>query len=663
MTSFIIGFVFPLGSELYRSRSRDAARGVGWLYVCESLGFMIGGLIFTFVYAGRFNSFFIVYVSCILLLAAFLALVVRSKMGAVAGAAALIAFAAGSYSVLDESNEKSVAARWKSISPATRLVETVDTKYENVSVSVYEGQYSVFGNGGYLFSFPDRYYYAAKAHFLLAEHPAPGRVLVLGEGAMELACEMLLEPVDALDYVALDRELMDAVLPYMDEATRKCLDDPRLRVVHTDGRFFVRSANRKYDFIFVESGGPSTAARNRYFTLEFLREARAALREGGAFAISMEASENLLFGVAGMQSASLYRTIGEVFAHVVVIPGETHYFFASAAPGVVTARVAELSRRYTRRDVRTEYFHPAMFETLVQPRRLREVEETLKKKEGVRTNTDGNPAAYFYNLVLWLSTLEAGGKEAPGGAAFLKAAERYGMKVILAVMIVFFAAAAFRLTSRRYSPRHRLAGGTAGGTAGGALLSVFLCGGAAMSFEMLLIFGYQNLFGVLFERIALVTGIFMFGIACGAALANALLRGGRSPVAQVKIIHALFALFGLFALFMMEQLRAGYLAGGPHSGGPVLSQFAFSAVVFLCGLLTGWIFPVACSLHLEGGGEVGRTAGRVDSLDHLGAAGGAFLAGAFIIPVFGVHILGGLLIAVNVAALGLWFILAKGHPG
>lgn len=656
LPSFIIGFVFPLGSGWYLRGERrlrgggDVARGVGWLYVCESLGFLVGGVAFTFVFAGRFGSFEVLGVSFVVLAFAFLLLAARSTVDGLVGSAVVVVIVAALFSVIDDLDERTVAARWKSISPATRLIGTVDSKYENISLSEEAGQYSVYGNGRYRFSFPDPYHYKKLAHFALAQHPLPDRVLVLGGGAVELACEMLVQPIESLDYVALDEKLLAAVLPYLDDTTRKCLDDPRLQMKFTDGRFFVRSAEEKYDLIFVDSSNPSTAAQNRYFTLEFFREAKAALREGGVVASNIVASENLLPGVAGAQTASLYKTIGRVFEHVAVIPGETHYYFASDAPGVVTTEVAELERRHARRNVPSEHFHPAMFATLVQPHRLAEVKESLEGKKFIRTNSDTNPSAYYYNLILWLSTLEAGGREGEGTAGFMMVVERRGFVTVLIIMVVFLGAGASGLVLSRKSSRQK--------RAGGALLSVFLCGFTAMSFEMLLIYYYQNLFGVLFERIALITGVFMVGIAGGGMFANALLKNGFSPVRQVKVIHALFAQFAFIVLFVIVRTTEGALAVEP-----IFSQLVFISLVFVCGLLTGWVFPVACALHLEGEGKVGRTAGRVDSFDHLGAACGAFLAGAFLIPVFGIHSLGALLISVNLGAFALWLILAQEYPG
>ena len=46
-----------------------------------------------------------------------------------------------------------------------------------------------------------------------------------------------------------------------------------------------------------------------------------------------------------------------------------------------------------------------------------------------------------------------------------------------------------------------------------SLLSVAVSGFTAMGLEIILLYGFQNLFGSLYQNIALVTSIFMFGFA------------------------------------------------------------------------------------------------------------------------------------------------------
>jgi hypothetical protein len=76
----------------------------------------------------------------------------------------------------------------------------------------------------------------------------------------------------------------------------------------------------------------------------------------------------------------------------------------------------------------------------------------------------------------------------------------------------------------------------------------------------------------------------------------------------------------------------------------------------LAGLGTGLTFALVCRIQWVGGASVGGIAGRVNALDHLGAALGAVLMGTFLMPVFGVTQAGTLLAVLqggSVVILGL----------
>ena len=59
-------------------------------------------------------------------------------------------------------------------------------------------------------------------------------------------------------------------------------DPPHVARVAADGRAFVkRAAPGAYDLILISMGEPDTATVNRYYTLEFFRECRRAMADGG----------------------------------------------------------------------------------------------------------------------------------------------------------------------------------------------------------------------------------------------------------------------------------------------------------------------------------------------------------------------------------------------
>ena len=61
-------------------------------------------------------------------------------------------------------------------------------------------------------------------------------------------------------------------------------------------------------------------------------------------------------------------------------------------------------------------------------------------------------------------------------------------------------------------------------------------------------------------------------------------------------------------------------------------------LVGITGLLTGIEFPVASALYIHHGARIGKTAGMLDSADHIGACFGALVVGIIFIPLLGITV-------------------------
>ncbi|MEW5945617.1 MAG: fused MFS/spermidine synthase [bacterium] len=642
--SFLIGFTFPLANALFKNRGHADARDIGRLYIVESAGFLLGGLVFTFIIVTRLDSFSALMVSVSFLMVSIFvprALISGRPYMTLIPLLLIASFFFLTNPFLKKLDRKTEIARWKSINPGILFLNSVNSEYKNLVLASLAGEYILYGNGQYLFSFPDPFTYSKNANFILSEHTDPESALILGDGAFDLPCEMLRYPVKRVDYVLLDKKLLALLKPHLPAETIDCISDRRMKIHFSDGRLFVNTTDKKYDVVHVDAKNPTTAATNRYFTTGFFRETSRVLTPDGVFSVGITASENLLFSEAGDQTSSLYRSLKQIFPHVVAIPGETNQYFSSLSPGVVTDDVATLTARRLAGNPDTRTFHPSLFESLVQPYRIPHLMESLRKKENVRINTDTNPVVYFYNLLFWLAGIESWTHARIRIVPALKWINLHGGAA-------FLSALAFLLIScLLWSVRHGT--DSRGRRRFNALVSIFICGASAMSLELVVLFGYQNLLGVLYQKIALITGVFMMGISSGGAAANVVLKK-RSATPYLGIAaHAAFAAAALAAAPVFSLTSSGWLAEKLWA-----SQSVFYCYVLFCGALTGWLFPVACSLHLTPGGKPAATAGLVDSLDHVGASLGAFISGAILIPVLGVSATGGLIAVTNSAAAVLW---------
>ena len=107
------------------------------------------------------------------------------------------------------------------------------------------------------------------------------------------------------------------------------LADPRIHVINSDGRLFVRQTPRQYDVVIADVPDPSTSQLNRFYTREFFAEVRRILLPGGVLSFSLGTYENYLSPELARLIGVAERTLREVFANVLILPGGRVFFLAS----------------------------------------------------------------------------------------------------------------------------------------------------------------------------------------------------------------------------------------------------------------------------------------------------------------------------------------------
>ncbi len=631
--SALVGLVFPFAFQLFERWKADPPAAIGRLYIIEANGSVLGGVLFTFYIAGRIDAFTSLTLTglglCILVL-------VRAgqKGDEPAGekllvASAYLAFLLGALLVsrtMAQKHYQSLMARWQSFNAGLDYVSSVDSRYQNLVLARKAKQLSLYGNGQYLFSFPDEPTYAEEAGRVLIEHPNPKNVLLIGGGAGGLLRQMLLYPVAHIDYVELDPAVIVLVRNYLPPDEREALFDPRVGVHFEDGRHFVKHARQKYDIIFVNLSDPSTAMTNRFYTREFYLEAKAIMNPGGVLATRLSSAVGYLGEEVRLYAASLDRTLRTVFAHVAASPGDTNYFFACDTPDVITLDPLTLMDRFKARRVRPKYFNEYMFPTLLQPELVANLAKQLQAARDIPLNTDFRPITYFYNLMLWDQFT---GRQL---STFYRRARSVHLSWVVVLVGALFALrlAYVRLTPHRFAPHQRF----------NALLVILCAGLAGLSWELILLFAFQNMYGYVYERIGLIIAAFMIGLVIGAGWMNfTLARNSRTEDAQRSILAKLVMAIVVFSLLLPALL---WLLSHAGSSARVelrwleASAIAIMSLTTIAGFLTGAPFPLASRIHSTVSGKPGRAAGLVDSMDHLGACFGALFTGVLLIPLLGI---------------------------
>jgi len=615
--SLLVGLSFPLACRL--SSGDDDPLVIGRTYVFESAGAVVGGLAVGMVLAGTITTLEALLIAALPLLGGLSWLGLNRQprapfLGAGTiglSALVLICLALGVARDLDQESTK---ARFDSLQTGTQRVGWAETPYQHVDLGRAGKQFTLFADGKVAATFPDSFESRPRAHLVLTQHPRPRSVLLLGCASFEFLPIALLHDIERLDVVEVDRYMVDLIRPRLPADVRDALKDRRVQLHLTDGRRFLREAKWKWDVIFSDAPDPTTAALNRFYTREFFELARSRLEPDGLFATRLSSSVNYIGPQTASLIATLRRTLQEVFTNVEVLPGAETFFFASDNDDILLGDPAALGDRYQQRNPGDPRFSRHHFRVLFQAGHVDDLQEQIAARGQADLNTDARPVTYLQNILRWSHMT---GEKVGGPLAWLATLPIWVWFLLLPGALVL-SMALMSLGNR--NPSHLQNRG-----AGFALLVV---GAEGLALEIVLTFAYQSLFGNLYREMGLIVAAFMSGLVIGGMLINVHLK--RRPCSPAWLSISLF-LLALFSALLPLLLSSPIVGSLPFW----LEKALLLTLVLAAGLGTGVVFPLASSIVVRAGRPVGRTAGVLDALDHLGAVLGALLAGLILVPVLG----------------------------
>jgi spermidine synthase len=621
--AFPHGGLFAVSCRILCGRSgepAEAGRSLGSAYVLETLGTMVAGALLTFLLIPHLDPVRIsMWMALLSVLPCLLMLLplrrgLRSRPAASAAtglllAASALALAAGLAGGL---HRYSLQLRWE----GGEVVDHRSTVHGSITVTSSGGQRTLHYDGVPTVSTPspDVVRPEEMVHIPMLFHPRPEEVLLVGGGVEGLAAELLRHPVDRADWVELDDRLVEVARRFL-PGTAAAMEDPRVRFIPDDGRHYLAGTDSRYDVILLGISDPQSIQPNRLFTREFLQTASERLAPGGLLGLSASSYQPYMGEGLGRRNASILMTLGEVFEHVRVVPGENMaVYVASDDPAVSLQTADSLAARHSAREPGTLVVTPGYLRYLMSRRRTARF---LGSVEGIRAqvNTDRRPVLVFYALSHWTSLFSPALHD---GLEWLAGARPRHAAVLAGLIAAVFLAA--RLARR---PAWRAA----------LPLAIGTTGFSAMVFDLAVMLGFQTLYGYLYRDVGLLVSAFMFGSALGGLLMVRLLRrgaGGRWLFAGTELSVAGFAL--------LLPPVIGALGGGAGTGpGGGWLRAVFVALSLAGGSLVGVQFPLASRLHLGGGSAPGATAGTLNAADLIGGWCGGMLGGVVLLPVVGLR--------------------------
>lgn len=611
----VSGWLFAAGSRLYaEENARSTAQATSSAYLLEAVGSAAGGLLAGVILIRYLSAFDMAALLALLNLAAAAMLTIATRPVRRAVVAALLAvFAALVFPLAAPKLEEwSRALLWRGF----HVVAARNSVYGNLVVAKTEDSASLYENGLVLFDAPNPAAAEEAVHFALLEHPRPRSLLLIGGGVNGSLAQALKHPsLDRLDYVELDPAIPEMAAAWFPREWAPARTDPRVRVHAIDGRLFLKSARATFDVIIVNLPDPDTAQLNRFYTLEFFREARRALNPGGILSLRVTASENYISPPAAEFLRCIYKTLREAFPEVVVIPGDTVHFCATTRPGVLTADPSVLLGRLRSRHLRTGYVSEFYLPFRMSPDRMAQLDSAIRPQPDTPVNRDFAPIAYYFDVTLWSTRFHGIYRRlfqvlgrAPFGAVAGGAA------------LLLFAAALF---ARRLPAKEQRARVSAG-------FSVAAMGLTMIGLEILLLLAFQSVYGYVYQQLAMVIAGFMGGLACGAWCGLWRARGH-----ELRQLAGLQAMAALCPLLVYACLAAVARISRPAQLA-LVGQVLFPLLAVLCGVLGGLQFPVASRIFFDQPDAPRRgSIGSLYGLDLAGSCAGAIVFSAYLIPVCG----------------------------
>ncbi len=594
------GMLFPLTCRALKSRSSSP---VCVAYLFEAAGSFLAGTITALIFAPHLGS-----LSMAVFFAALGVTVAVAFHRPLTVFAVLLAVVMIPLVFLQPSVQNLDRSLVAATQPGLKLLDLLETPYGQIEVSERQGQVSIHENGLLLASSDDFSTAEERAHITMAQHPRPRDVLWIGGSLGGAPGDALEHPsVERLDLVELNPVLFDLKARLNPADSGASGGDPRVTEIKADGRRYLASHPRqKYDIIALFLPGPRTARLAKFYTVEFFRIVREALKPGGVLVFPIEASESFIGDDLAALLATVNAALEAVFPTVEALPGENVYFVAGDEHSQPAADAAQIISRWEERGVEPLYWDAYRLRDRLSESHRSMLARALTRGEVVGTNRDAAPICFYLQQIVWSRQVEA------GFPVLLKAARRVFVPAVLALLLTA-AVIVFWAGSKPLAKRRR----------GSAAAAVAVVGMSGISLEILALITYQVHFSSGYREVGILMGFYMAGLALGAAAVSR----ARRPEALFRAVQGWWCLAPVGLIILVSPL---------FSSPAMLGLFGKSAVFFymlVVGGLGGAHFPLAVAFS---GRSEARRAGVFYGVDLLGASCGALIVGLLALPLIGI---------------------------
>ncbi|MFA5251675.1 MAG: 4Fe-4S binding protein, partial [Phycisphaerae bacterium] len=154
---------------------------------------------------------------------------------------------------------------------------------------------------------------------------------------------------------------------------------------------------------------------------------------------------------------------------------------------------------------------------------------------------------------------------------------------------------------------------------------VFSAGWVGIGVVIVLMYLYQTYFGSLYLYVGVISSLFMAGLSIGAVVIRYLLSGKGRLKSQILLFAAIFIYTAVLIAIIFWP-------------GQQWTHLCFAVSFVLCGLCTGFFFPLAARQLADSAFETGQAGSKLETADHIGASAGGLLTSLALVPVLGAKV-------------------------
>ena len=288
------GASFPLALAAAGPRAGDQARLVGAVYAANTVGAVIGAVIFSLLIIPAFGTQDAQRLLIWIALAASLVMLVwmaPSDARLPAGRRLAIAIAALVIAVIAASSVAPVPPDVIAYGRQIATFKGANFLYEgeglNSSIAVSESEggirnFHVSGKVEASTEVHDMRLQRMLGHLSALMHPDPHSVLIVGFGAGVTAGSFVLHPgIKRIVICEIEPLIPRMVAPYFSKENYDVVHDPRVEIVYDDARHYILTTNEKFDIITSDPIHPWVKGAASLYTKEYFELVKSHLNPGG----------------------------------------------------------------------------------------------------------------------------------------------------------------------------------------------------------------------------------------------------------------------------------------------------------------------------------------------------------------------------------------------